>query len=268
MPFSSRKFHQANSRDKISKWRRDELKGKYGNYHNYYARRHIGDISDVFEKDARCQAIREEWIRDKVCLDIGCNEGIIDIALSSTYFSREMVGVDVDKELCEKAEKNLETKVKKLKNKLKICFQEDLDRRLKALEKVTFRNFNILYMELEAKSYDTLLCLSTVKWIHLGYGDDGVKQVFAKVSRALKPGGVFVLEYQKKQSYKNASKKKELKRFFESGDLLDHTTLMSPEEFPAMLLNDYGFTHLKTEDPSKGSTSFQNRSVWAFVKSS
>lgn len=44
--------------------------------------------------------------------------------------------------------------------------------------------------------YDTVLCLSTAKWVHLNNGDDGIKRLFRKIFRLLRPGGVFVLESQ------------------------------------------------------------------------
>ena len=55
--------------------------------------------------------------------------------------------------------------------------------------------------------FDTVLCLSVTKWIHLHYGDKGVEQLFARVWAALKPGGHFVLEPQNFRSYRQAKRK-------------------------------------------------------------
>ena len=52
--------------------------------------------------------------------------------------------------------------------------------------------------------YDCILCLSVTKWVHFNEGDEGVKRLFAKVFRALAPGGCFVLEFQEWSSYKCA----------------------------------------------------------------
>lgn len=49
--------------------------------------------------------------------------------------------------------------------------------------------------------------LSTTKWIHLNWGDAGIKKLFQQVSRGLTKGGYFILEPQLYPSYK---KKKSL----------------------------------------------------------
>ena len=59
--------------------------------------------------------------------------------------------------------------------------------------------------------YDTILCLSVMKWVHFNCGDDGVKRLFHKVFQSLAPGGCFVLEFQEWSSYK---KKKSLTETF------------------------------------------------------
>lgn len=74
--------------------------------------------------------------------------------------------------------------------------------------------------EVEESAYDVITCLSTVKWIHLHHGDEGilywmmnwfvfsnffflgVKRLFRKVYKALRSGGRFILEPQPWQSYR------------------------------------------------------------------
>lgn len=53
----------------------------------------------------------------------------------------------------------------------------------KALAKsVTFRTENYIKRLTEAdEEFDTVLCLSTAKWLHLNFGDVGVKALFLKV---------------------------------------------------------------------------------------
>ncbi|XP_050273254.1 probable RNA methyltransferase At5g51130, partial [Quercus robur] len=53
------------------------------------------------------------------------------------------------------------------------------------------------------KKYDTILCLSVTKWVHLNWGDDGLITLFSKIWRLLRPGGVLVLEPQPWKSYEN-----------------------------------------------------------------
>ena len=54
--------------------------------------------------------------------------------------------------------------------------------------------------------FDVILGLSLTKWIHLNWGDDGIKRFFRKVYLHLRPGGRFIVEPQPLASY--AKKKK------------------------------------------------------------
>ena len=70
-------------------------------------------------------------------------------------------------------------------------------------ENVEFRNENYVQdLELREK-FDTIICFSTVKWIHLNFGDIGVKRLFLKIEKTLRPGGYFIFEPQDWKSYKS-----------------------------------------------------------------
>lgn len=52
--------------------------------------------------------------------------------------------------------------------------------------------------------------MSVVKWIHLNWGDDGVRRLFKKVHEHLEDGGLFVLEAQPWSSYKKKQRASEV----------------------------------------------------------
>lgn len=91
------------------------------------------------------------------------------------------------------------------------------------------------------EEFDTIVAFSLTKWIHLNWGDAGLKRFFKRVYRQLRPGGRFILEPQSIRGYKNRAKMlPEMETNYKSIKLL-------PENFPNFLLS-IGFVHFEALD--------------------
>ncbi|OMJ10549.1 putative RNA methyltransferase [Smittium culicis] len=76
---------------------------RHGNYPNYYGYRNPGD----WRNDPRLSAIPKEIFDNSMCIDIGCNTGILTIELTKKFSISEIVGVDIDQNLIKTARNNL-----------------------------------------------------------------------------------------------------------------------------------------------------------------
>jgi len=129
---------------------------------------------------------------------------------------------------------------------------------------VSFQCLNIVATEScprgQTGTYDTVLCLSVSKWIHLNWGDEGLKRLFRKIYDLLSPGGHFILEPQPWKSYrKKYNVTERTKKHF-------HEIKMRPSAFDTYLLKTVGFRKVdflgKPGDCVRGF----NRPVYAFRK--
>ncbi|GAQ79636.1 hypothetical protein KFL_000340380 [Klebsormidium nitens] len=75
----------------------------YGNYNRYYGYRFAKTLSE----DPRLSLFQKEWFQGKACLDVGCNEGYVTIAVAQKFECGSMVGVDIDGSLVAKAKSHL-----------------------------------------------------------------------------------------------------------------------------------------------------------------
>lgn len=254
----------------------------YGNYRKYYGYR----LNHNMEEDPRLKVFKREWFENKDCLDIGCNQGLVTINIAKKFHCQSIVGIDIDRGLVEDAKCNLRNMVRKKRSQenlakvsvpdgsntgddLKVprasneenlntqcCSSQDL------LQRVTFRCENFVEsMHGGSEKYDTILCLSVTKWIHLNWGDDGLLTLFVKIWRLLKPGGVLLLEPQPWTSYKNNRLVSETTRANFSNIKLH------PHQFRDILLDEIGFRSADTiTDCLSGTVAGFDRPILAFQK--
>ncbi|XP_036334055.1 probable RNA methyltransferase CG1239, partial [Rhagoletis pomonella] len=170
----------------------------YGNYSQYYGYRNKGCEC----RDIRLEvfATQPELFQGKEVLDIGCNSGLITMEVAKRFVVKSIVGLDIDRTLINQANKALVRQKKTLP-------LENESRRLQRFPyNVSFVHGNYvlrddILLEIEHEQFDVILCLSITKWIHLNFGDAGLKQAFRRMFLQLRSGGKLILEAQPYDNY-------------------------------------------------------------------
>jgi 7SK snRNA methylphosphate capping enzyme len=246
-----------------------------GSYHGYYQKR--------LDLDERLAILQKSWFESKVCLDIGCNDGLITMEIAERYSPEFITGIDIDGFLIESAISRIKRakfaakqEVKEVSaksssvrflprsvgkpktgnrttnaviNSMPIITEPVIEAAVSAQfpENVQFIRKDIFELEESTDGrYDTILCLSLTKWIHLNGGDSALLDLFQKIHSLLKANGLFLLEYQPWKSYK---KRKDLtpkmERYLQEIEIL-------PNMFKSTLIEKYHFEVLecRNEDES------------------
>ncbi|KAI5840012.1 Bicoid-interacting protein 3-domain-containing protein [Morchella snyderi] len=246
---------------------------QYGNYKGYQgASRHDGLNRAPHVIDYRLQALANaspDLFNGKDILDIGCNNGAIAVHLGISFSPASVTGVDIDRELVQKAISHLSLRYSRTapidgesvpaessqverNNYFPISsvlqhghrnYHQDLDP-AKFPFNVAFRCENwATSPPLEPGFYSVILALSMVKWVHLQGFDEGLRAFFAKVHLSLCPSGYFILEPQEWESYKRAVKKnKILEGNYKKLEI-------RPDDFQS-ILEEMGFSLLQKLDTS------------------
>lgn len=249
---------------------------QYGNYNRYYGYRNGGG-----QEDPRLKAMKAEWFRGRDVLDIGCNVGHLTLSLARDFKPRKVIGLDIDGGLIRAARRNVRHYLTAalagemlFPVSMAICHGPIAAAALpgQQAESVAFPN-NVFFVEgnyiveseaqLEAQQeeFDMILCLSLTKWVHLNWGDEGVRLLFKRMHRQLRPGGHMLLEAQPFHSY--AKKKKLTETTYKHY----HAISLRPEQFNEYLLSpEVGFATCELVDtPSHTSKGFQ-RPLYLFTK--
>lgn len=249
----------------------------YGNYNRYYGYR----IGGVATRDPRIDLLHEELFKDKEVLDIGCNTGQVTIAVARDYKPRQITGIDIDGNLIRTARKNVlralplpkvDGKVVKFPLSMVMIYgplaslpSQDVSTG-DYPHNITFSQENYVppddsHLEGITPVYDVMLALSLTKWIHLNWGDAGMKRSFQKMFKQLKPGGALILEMQEWDTYK---RRKNLTPTISANY---KNIVFKPHQFSEYLLSeDVGFAEHHHLGVPKGTSKGFERPLEIFVK--
>lgn len=237
--------------------KRSQKQFNYGNYSRYYGYR-----CEKNTEDGRLVALREHLnlFKDKDCLDIGCNDGTFTLAVAQSLSVKSIIGIDIDKDLIFTARKQRRYLRKTSNN------NETSESKASSVD-IKFDHCNYVLrddrlLDLEKPQFDTILMLSVSKWIHLNFGDDGLKRVFNRIYRQLRPGGRFIFEPQEWHGYK--ARKNLTPTMRQNYD----STKFFPNKFDEYLLSDeIGFTRFDEIQLPKHSKKGFQRALKVFCKS-
>ncbi|KAF8052950.1 hypothetical protein N665_1483s0002 [Sinapis alba] len=271
---------QGNGSNPSKKKKKSQESCPFGNYKNYYGYR----ISNDMDEDPRLKVLKKEWFQGKDCLDIGCNSGVMTIHIAKKFGCQSILGVDIDSNLIEVARWRLrnfvrthnsakpgemkthsggadgseEQSISLSNGETKIGSEETKD----LFQIVSFQKENFVQTRnLDDNRYDTILCLSVTKWVHLNWGDDGLITLFSKIWRLLNPGGIFVMEPQPWKSYEKN------RRVSETTAMNYRTIVLRPEHFQNILLDKIGFRTVEDLTSSlSGVNKGFDRQILAFQK--
>lgn len=252
---------ETSSKNKI-----DPRKYIYGNYNRYYGYRNQNDAEDI-----RLTAFKQhpEFFVNQTVLDIGCNYGALTLAIARELGVKAITGLDIDRSLIAMARKRLLEAEKAFRGDKSKCdaLQHENNNRYDGFPfNVTFHHSNYVLederlLRLVKEEFDTILCLSVTKWVHLNFGDAGLKFAFKRMYGQLKSGGRLILEAQPWKGYKRRKKL--------TPDIFKHyqEIKLFPNKFEEYLLSDeVGFSECyNLQVPLHNAKGFQ-RPIQVFVK--
>ncbi|CAF3944974.1 unnamed protein product [Rotaria magnacalcarata] len=251
---------------RYEKKRRNIQPPRYGNFQGYYGYRQPNH-------DQRFQYLEHDWFHNKQVLDVGCHTGHVTFYVAEHFQPEQIVGVDIDQQLIQQARHQLWNRIQTANNShLNANINNNNNNNNNQNKRYPFNlrfqqeNFvldNDVDLANIKAEYDTIVAFSVTKWVHLNFGDEGLKRFFKRLYRTLLPGGRLILEPQPWSSYR-------LKRRM-TKDITDtyNRIELKPTDFVSYLLSvEVGFETCTTiATPSHMHKGFQ-RSMLLFIKSS
>ncbi|CAK9292426.1 unnamed protein product [Gordionus sp. m RMFG-2023] len=229
-------------------------------------------IGENQKSDTRLSILQREWVKEKKVLDIGCNTGFVTKYIAKHLNPSKIIGYDIDNNLIKKAKidllKDLDIKYHKKPNiihntsTLYLYPTYNDETKHKYPYNIDFITANYVcecqeILKIQRPEFDIIICLSVSKWIHLNWGDNGLKITFQRIYEQLNDNGIFFFEPQEWMSYKKAKKKTKLS--------FTHLNF-KPNQFKSYLLNEVGFSYVKAFYPQKSSSIGFERTLYVFLK--
>ena len=233
----------------------------FGNYDSYYGYR-------TLESDGRIKEL--EKIRNHLegshWLDVGCNNGQLTSLLGEKFKAKSVTGVDIDQRLINRAIQINKKKCIEVPGDYEKYFPQkcsELVKVSKEVPRLSFHTVNISNLRdniplPDGNLFDIIMAFSVSKWIHLNFGDSGLRLAFSRISSLLNIGGLFILEAQPWKSYKKAVSK--LGHAMTSRNLKIH-----PSEFGTLLESQFGFEEYLTMKLDKND-GFTGRDIIIYKK--
>jgi len=149
-----------------------ESKGSCGNYQGYYAYR-------TDDSNARIQTFPRSLFHNKKFIDIGCNSGDLTMTIARKFQPQMILGIDIDPDLIDKAKKKLNNLILHGRGASSFLIPRSI-----AVSKqggtnhlfphnIAFETGDLLeehFGPTSEASYNTVVCMSVVKWVHLNAG--------------------------------------------------------------------------------------------------
>ncbi|KAH0474930.1 MAG: uncharacterized protein KVP18_003955 [Porospora cf. gigantea A] len=263
--------------------------GNYANYYLSY-RHGKGTIQVPLDvRFQMLEKVLPGGFRGKRCLDVGCNNGIPAIMLASRFGAAWVVGVDIDYKLVNQGSwliRRMRMDVDwALSDPARVSWHDELlsiREWLPSLSETreTWKSFELDRLPREAPifpfnielrtenfvrstteqrrqqttafagRFEFVSAFSLTKWLHLHYGDFGVKKLFELAHELLVEGGHFALEPQRWESYSN-------KKTAETRQTIMNIHL-KPHQFHDYLVDQLHFTFVTVFVPSMGTFRQEN----------